>query len=289
MDPRPAREALPQLTDRLPLGTGLAVSPFCLGAIRDRDMVPLAFDAGINFFFVSVDLHWPLYEGMRQGLARLLARGPQVRDEIVVAGVSYVTQPVFAGTNFHELLATLPQLARLDVLVAGGSYAGEFLGRRERYLDSPYTRGLGARAFGASFHVRSTALTAINHRLVDLAYSRYNPAHPGARRDVFPGLLPGPGPLLYNFRSVLPPVNRDRWRELGLDEDHWIPEPCDYYRFALSRPEMSGILGSVNTPSELEALAAALAEGPLDPEEEEYLVNLAALAEGRARLAPGAP
>jgi hypothetical protein len=289
-DPLPAREALPQLADRLPLGAaGLAVSPFCLGVIRDRHMVPLAFDAGINFFFVSADLHWPLYEEMRQGLARLLARGPHVRDEIVVAGVSYITQPVFAGTNFNELLSAVPRLGRLDLLVAGGAYANEFAGRRERYLTSPYTRGLGARAFGASFHERSTALNAINHRQVDLAYVRYNPAHPGARHDLFPGLLPEPRPLLYNFRSVLPPVRPERWRELGLDEDHWIPEPGDFYRFVLSRPEMNGILGSVNTPGELEALDAALTQGPLEAEEEEYLVNLAALAEGRARLAAGAP
>jgi hypothetical protein len=288
MDPLPARETLPRLTDRLPLAAGLAVSPFCLGVVSDRSMVPLAFEAGINFFFVSTDLHWPLYEEMRQGLARLLERGPQVRDEIVVAGVSYVTQPVFAGTNFHELLSAVPRLGRLDLLVAGGAYANDFPARRERYLTSPYARGLGARAFGASFHERSTALGAVNHRQVDLAYVRYNPSHPGARHDLFPRLVPGDRPLLYNFRSVLPPVSLERWRELGLDEDHWIPEPCDFYRFVLSRPEMNGILGSVNTARELESLDAALAQGPLDAEEEDYLVSLAALAEGRARVAAGA-
>ena len=44
VDPFPARRALPRLTDRLPLGDrGLTVSPFCLGAVSDRGMVPLAF------------------------------------------------------------------------------------------------------------------------------------------------------------------------------------------------------------------------------------------------------
>lgn len=288
IDSRSVRETLPQLTDRLPLGTaGIEVSPFCLGLVMDRDMVPLAFDAGINFFFVSVDLHWPMYEETRQGLARLLARGPHIRDQIVMAGVSYLTQPVFAGSNYHELLQALPQLERLDVLVAGGAYADEFPARRERILTSPYTRGLGWRAFGASFHVRSTALAAVNDRLVDVAFVRYNPAHPGSRRELFPWLLPG-GPPIYNFRSVLPPVSLDRWRELGLDEDHWIPEPADYYRFALSPPEMSGILGSLNAPGQIDDLVAALARGPLDLEEEDYLVSLAALAEGRARVVAGA-
>jgi hypothetical protein len=281
----PTRETLPSLHDRLALGaSGLEVSPFCLGAIRDRDMVPLAFDAGINFFFVSADLHWPLYEEMRQGLARLLARGAHIRDAIVVAGVSYLTQPVFAGTNFSELLRAVPQLRRLDLLVAGGAYASDFAMRRERYRTSPYTRALGAVAFGASFHERSLAVEAINDGLVDVACIRYNPAHPGAAQDLFPRLAHGARALRYNFRSVLPPVTLARWRELGLDDDHWIPEAPDYYRFALSRPEMSGILGSVNTPAELDALVAALAQGPLREEEEEYLVMLAALAAGRARV-----
>lgn len=286
MDARPFRETLPKLTDRLPLGAaGLGVSPFCLGAVRDRNVVPLAFDAGINFFFVSVDLHWPVYEELRQGLALLLQRGPHVRDQIVVAGVSYVQQRAFVGVSYHELLVAVPALRRLDLLVAGAAYAHEFAARRERCLASPYTQGLGARAFGASFHERSAAVTAINQSLVDVAFIRYNPAHPGSVNDLFPRLLPGPRPLLYNFRSVLEPVSRERWRELGLDEDHWIPEPPDYYRFALSRPEMSGILGSLNSPGELDALAAALDQGPLQAEEEDYLVSLAALAAGRARLA----
>jgi hypothetical protein len=234
-----------------------------------------------------VDLHWPVYEEMRRGLALLLERGEHIRDEIVVAGVSYIQQQVFAGVNFYELLGVMPQLRRLDLLVAGGAYAHEFFERREQYLTSRYTRGLGAGAFGASFHERSTALLAVNDRLVDVAFIRYNPAHPGCREDLFPRLAAGPRALLYNFRSVHPLVSHARLRELGLDEDHWLPEPPDFYRFALSRPELNGILGSVNTPDELEALVCGLAQGPLEADEEDYLVSLAALAEGRARLSPG--
>ena len=283
--PQEVRTALPELTDRLALGkSGLSISPVCLGAVRDRNMIPLAFDAGINFFFVSVDLHWPVYEETRRGLDLLLDRGSRIRDQIVVAGVSYLQQPVFAGVNFQELLWVMPRLRRLDLLVAGGAYAHEFFVRREQYLTSRFTQGLGAGAFGASFHERSTALLAVNDRLVDVAFIRYNPAHPGSRHDLFPRLAAGPRALLYNFRSVFPLVSHARLRELGLDEDHWMPQAPDYYRFALSRPELDGLLCSVNTPAELDGLVQGLAQGPLEPAEEDYLVNLAALAEGRARL-----
>src|SRR6059058_6236261 len=86
---KPARtRALPQPAARIPLGkTSLEVSPFCVGIVGDPKTVPAAFDAGINFFFVTADMHWPLYEPTRRGLADLLARGPGTRDRVVVAGV----------------------------------------------------------------------------------------------------------------------------------------------------------------------------------------------------------
>src|SRR5205823_1724956 len=71
-----ARLTLPRPTDRLPLGmTGLSVSPFCLGIVESPETIPAAFDAGINLFFLTADLHWPLYEGLRRGLEQLFARG----------------------------------------------------------------------------------------------------------------------------------------------------------------------------------------------------------------------
>lgn len=265
---------------------GLTVSPFCLGVVTDPDMVPRAFDAGINFFFLSADMHWPVYRETRRGLERLLERGPHVRDAIVVAVASYLTQPAFCGGTFLEVLGAIPNLDRIDVLVAGGAGANEFLTRRERYRTVPYAEALGHRATAASFHDRSTALTAINHALVDLAFIRYNPEHPGARRDLFAGLRSAPEalPCIYNFRSMIPTVSPARARELGLHDDHWLPAPADAYRFALSRPEVSGILGALNAPSELDDLVAALEQGPLDDDEQEYFIQLAALNAGRARV-----
>src|SRR5436190_890300 len=62
------RAALPRMTDRLDLGSkGLRVSPFCLGRVKSPDTVLAAFDAGINFFFVTADMHWPGYENLREG------------------------------------------------------------------------------------------------------------------------------------------------------------------------------------------------------------------------------
>ena len=44
--------------------------------------------------------------------------------------------------------------------------------------------------------------------------------------------------------------------KFGLDGNvYWHPDVTDYYRFALSRPELDGLLVSPGTPGEVAALA----------------------------------
>lgn len=278
------RTALPMLTDRLPLGeTGLEVSPICLGIVSTEDAVSAAFDAGINFFFITADLHWPAYEPLRRGLNNLLSRGSGIREKIVVAAASYVTQPWFFTGALHEVAKSVRGLETIDLAIAGGAYSSDYAFRLEQYHDARARGWSGMRAIGMSFHDRKTALIAANQKQVDIAFIRYNPGHPGAREDVFP-YLNGSSSILYNFKSTTGHVRPARYAELGLDESYWRPKITDYYRFALTRPEIEGLLCSPATPQEVEELAAAISEGPLDDEEEEHLINLAALGEGHSVL-----
>jgi hypothetical protein len=267
--------------------TGLRVSPFCLGRVRSEDAVEAAFDAGINFFFLTADMHWPLYEASRRGLQRLLARGRGMRERVVVAAACYPTQPEFCSTPFRELVEATPGLGRIDVLIAGGSYAGELPARLSVYREHRRTAFQGARAIGTTCHDREAARWAIVGSHVDIAFIRYNPAHAGARDDLFPHLPPRPPALLFNFNSTHGFVPPERLAAFGLPGDvYWHPEVTDYYRFALSRPEIDGLLLSPGTPAEVDALARALERGPLDDEEQAYLMSLAAVADGTARVSP---
>jgi hypothetical protein len=280
----PLRSRLPQFTDRLLLGNrGLRVSPFCLGIVQSPETVGAAFDSGINFFFVTADMHWPLYAATRQGLQALLARGGGVRDQVVVAGVCYPTQPEFCSMPFNELLEAVPGLERLDVLLAGGANAREFADRLPVYLDHRGRGYLCARAIGATFHDRAAALHAVQEESLDIALIRYNPDHSGARQDVFPHLPRQRRTLLFNFKSTFRFVPPQSLEEMGLHAtEYWHPEITDYYRFALSRPELDGVLMAPRTPVEVQALAAALAKGPLTEEEEAYLMDTALVARGEA-------
>lgn len=275
------------LTDRLSLGSGLRVSPFCLGLVADPEIVVAAFDAGLNFFFVSADMHWPLYEPVREGLRRLLSRGTAVRDQLVVAVVSYVTQPEFCYAPFDEVLEALPGLGHVDLGVIGGSYASDFMTRLAQYERRP----AGMRGIAASFHQREAAATAISHGLLDLAFVRYNAAHAGAERDLFPRVPPRKErrTKLFNFKSVSGYVPPERLAELGLPAAKWRPEPHDHYRFALRRPELDGVLCALDSVAQIEALSRLLSGPSMTHDEAEYLKTLAALDAGELALDDAGP
>src|SRR5688572_3364399 len=186
------RRKLPRPGERLKLGrSGLEVSPICIGMTQDPETVSAAFDAGVNFFFVSADLHWPYYDGLRQGIAALLGRKGVRRDDIVVAVVSYLQDPLFGCLQFNEVIEMVPGLERADVLVAGAAETQDFFGRYQTLARARDGGAWGARAIGTSFHDRIAACTVANLDLLDVGFVRYNALHTGARTDLFPHLRAG--------------------------------------------------------------------------------------------------
>lgn len=282
------RASLPSFEDRLQLGgSGLKVSPFCLGAVDSPSAVRAAFAQGINFFFVTADMHWPLYEPLRKGLRQLLADDPRLRDKIVVGAVCYATQTEFCSIPFEEVLAELPELKRLDLLIAGGAYAREFTERLPVYVRHRKEGFLGASAIGASFHDRRAASHAVNEGMLDIAFARYNPKYPGARRDLFSHIQRPRPTLLFNFASTAGALLPAQMEAMGLPAaTYWHPAITDYYRFALSRPELDGLLIAPRTPREISGLKAAIERGPLNREEERYLLDLGLVSRGEARIVP---
>lgn len=283
------RERLPRLTDRIPLGTtGLEVSRFCLGLTEDPKTVCAAFEAGINFFFLTADMHWPLYEGTRKGLRMLLEGNPSARDRIVVGACSYTTQPEFCWMPYQEVLEEVPALERLDLTIAGGSYGHEFPVRVEGYERQLREGWCGVRAIGATFHDRGAALTAMGKGRPDVAFVRYNPSHPGAQDDLFPHVVDRTRPhrpVLFGFKSTTGHLRSEAdYEDLGVGKKLWRPRLTDYYRFALTQAALDGILCALGYPEHVGDLADAMERGPLAAAEQAYLINLGALVEGKAEV-----
>ena len=273
------RFKLPQASDRLQLGnTGLFVSPFCIGITDSPETIVQAYELGINFFFISADLHWPIYEQTRRGIARLVHDSPSRRDEIVVAVVSYLDDPLFSALQFHEVINDVPGLQRVDVMIAG-AVASDSSFSRVTALQQARARGhLGARAIGASFHQRKYALASDLYSLLDFNLIRYNTAHPGARADLFPYLQPQSSAPMFNFKSMMFQVPERQFRQMGLPPTAWMPQSCDYYRFVLSHPAVDGILCSPTKPEEVRELVHAMEQRPLTIEEQEYMIWLSSAA-----------
>jgi len=281
-----AKRTLPKLTDRYALGdSGLEVSPVCLGMIADPAIVAAAFEAGINFFFITADMHWPLYNELRAGLYQLLRDRPEVRDQIVVGVVSYVAQPEFGWMPFGEVVDALPGLKHVDLTIAGGSYGYEIERRLATYAKHRTGHYLGTRATGVTFHDRPAIVPTLDKHAgaIDIGFVRYNPLHPGAEQDVFPQIRDD-HPLLYNFKSAMGHFTEEQYKQLGLGEDYWMPHVTDYYRFAMMQPAIDGVLVSFPHVAAVREIADAFAKGPLDADDRQYLLDLADLAAGRAKL-----
>lgn len=274
----PSERFLPKVTDRLPLGgSGLKVSPLCLGMTKP-EVVLEAFEMGINFFFVSADLHWPLYEGLRVGLAKLLTAHKHIRDQIVIGVVSYLEDPLFRYLQFWEVISSIPGMDRVDLLIAGSVSDDESLSVRYAAMQAARVEArMGARAIGGSFHSRSSALASINANCMDIHYIRYNSGHPGARDDIFPHVRKDRSSLIFNFKSMLNAVPPERAAKLGLASGTWMPKPADYYRFVLSNPAMDGVLCAPQTVQELHELVEMLKGPALSPQDEEFMMWLSAV------------
>jgi hypothetical protein len=158
----------------------------------------------------------------------------------------------------------------------GGAYRHNFAERLPVFEGLRQAGFAGVTAIAANFHERSTALTAVQAKSVDLSFIRMNPVHPGALKDYFPGLPLEAAPT-FAFKTSFGAMTEAELRYVGITDDQWFPTVGDQYRYALSEPRLSGLLFSVETPEQLAGIDEAMAAGPLDGEECDYLETLSRL------------
>lgn len=133
------------------------------------------------------------------------------------------------------------------------------------------------RAVGASIHDRPRAGRLAAEGALDLFMLRYNAAHPGAERDVFPHLA-AHDPIVVAYtgtswrkllqapRSAVPP-----WpgRDVGAAVPPMTAALC--YRFQLQSPHVHVALTGPGSRAQLDENLRALTDGPLTPEEEAWI------------------
>ncbi|HEY0094936.1 MAG TPA: hypothetical protein VGB96_11445, partial [Archangium sp.] len=101
---------------------------------------------------------------------------------------------------------------------------------------------------------------------LDALMIRYNAAHPGAERDIFPHLD--------KRKPALVAYTATDWRRLLKRPRGWegrVPTAGDCYRFCLSNPHVDVVLTGPASLAQLEENLAALERGPLSSEELEWM------------------
>lgn len=218
-----------------------------------------AFERGVNYLF---------WTSMRTGKALPAVKAALQRDReryVLAAGPSlgFFRGNIRRGTE--KLLRKLG-VDYIDVLHMF------WLGRMSAWTDGNIEELLAlrdegkVRALGASIHDRERAGRLAADSVLDLFMIRYNAAHPGAERDIFPHLQQRkPNVVAYTAT---------RWRKLLSAPRGWtgpVMTAGDCYRFCLSSPHIDVVLSGPKSAAELRENLDALAKGPLDAEEMEWM------------------
>jgi aryl-alcohol dehydrogenase-like predicted oxidoreductase len=229
------------------------------------DDVLAAIDRGVNF------LNWQgLAEGATGGdafPAAISALGAR-RESVVVCAQFGARDGAAASTELRSALATLGT-DYIDVLTL---YYVERAGEWEeltapggalRYLQDARRDGM-VRRIGITSHQRILAARMAESGLLDTVMIRYNAAHRGAERDIFPVTrrlgLPVIAYTALHWGALLRPTPDD---PAGFS----APRAPDWYRFVLQNPAVAATLSAPQTRAELEEdLRVLEAEGPLTDE-----------------------
>jgi aryl-alcohol dehydrogenase-like predicted oxidoreductase len=135
------------------------------------------------------------------------------------------------------------------------------------------------RAIGCSIHDRPRAGRLAADGAVDLLMIRYNAAHPGAERDIFPHLPPRGD----KKRAALVAYTATDWRKLlkkhrGFDGGPMTAADC--YRFCLSHSDVDVTLCGPASSGQLEENLRGLERGPLSGDEAAWMRKFGAVVHG---------
>jgi aryl-alcohol dehydrogenase-like predicted oxidoreductase len=240
--------------------TGLRVGPLGMAASYGVPAyaVERAVEQGVNY------LYWGSMR--RAGFGDAIRHLAPRRDRLVVVLQSYARMGSLIAWSVERGLRALG-LDYADVLLLGMWNKPV----SARILDA-------ARALRARGRVRFLAVSSHNRRLVpelaaggdiDVVHFRYNAAHPGAEKDIFPKLPAA------DRRAGTVSFTATSWGQLlkpgRAAPGERVPKASDCYRFVLSRPEVDVCLAGPADAAQAEEALKALRRGPMDEDEQAWM------------------
>jgi aryl-alcohol dehydrogenase-like predicted oxidoreductase len=246
--------------ERTTLGrTGLEVSRLGIGSGYGvpASAVEKAFhEHGINY------LYWSLSRrgGMTEAIRKL---APKYRDDMLIVMQTYDHSGLFIERAHEKGLRKLG-IDRADVLILGwfNRYPGHrVLDAALRLKDRGKVRFLAMSGHNRKTHGKVAGMT---DSPIDILMVRYNAAHTGAERDVFPHLPADTRPGVTSYTAT-------RWGQLlkatKMPAGEVPLTATECYRFVLSNPNVDLCFTGPKTAAEMDQALLALEGGPMSPEE----------------------
>lgn len=228
-----------------------------------KQAVYKALDEGVNYFFYfGFDLQMV-------GVLRDVVRRDRERYVVATGAYNYIW-------TYQNLRRTLEKRLRqlrtdyIDVFHFLGVMKRKEFNDRVRDELAQLRADSRVRGIAISCHDRQLAGELAAQGALDTLMIRYNAAHRGAEEDIFSHLE--------NHRPGVVSYTATRWtyllrRPRGWPESAKIPTAGMCYRFVLSNPNVDVCLTAPRSVGQLEENLAAVRQGPLAPEEMEFMRN----------------
>ena len=172
------------------------------------------------------------------------------------------------GVDFqmiHALRELLPSRRDKIVLVTG---AYNYVWAAQSIRKTFEKRLRQFKAIGLSCHNREFLGKLAANGDVNTLMLRYNAAHRGAERDIFPFLtVHNPGVISYTATRWTYLLRRPK----SLPKDTRIPTAAECYRFVLSNPNVHVVLTAPKNERELRENLEAIRSGPLDEDDMTFM------------------
>jgi len=220
-----------------------------------------ALDQGLNYFF-CYGFDSQMFKVMRDVMQTN-------REKYVIATGAY--NLIFTHTNQRKTLEKRLRQLKTDYI---DLYLFQGITKEKHFPDDvreelyQFKKEGKVRAIGISTHDRKFAGKLADEGLVDVLMVRYNAAHRGAEKDIFP-YLKEHNPGIVSFTAT-------RWRYLthkpkGWAKDGRVPSAGMCYRFVLSNPNVHVCMTAPSNIQQLEHNINALENGPLDDDEMKFM------------------
>lgn len=237
--------------------TGLRVGPLGVAASfgAPASAFEEAYERGCNYFY------WGSMrkKGMGDAIRNLCGQGKQ--EGLVIVIQSYSRSASLMQAFFERALKSLG-LDHADILLLGWHNKVP----ANRIVDKAIEmkeKGL-FRFLGLSGHNRTLFPRLNESGIFDLFHVRYNAAHRGAEREIFPHIVDAPKPGAVSYTAT-------RWGQLlnpkKIPPGENPPSASDCYRFVLSNPGVDVCVCGPKDRAQMREGLRTLELGPLSPEE----------------------